>query len=235
VGNEGASCRCLFAVAAGRRQQRYRLLDRQTPDGIFGERGAARRARRGSLARSGSQLVEAAAAQEVPVATLEHVVGRSVQTYGAEQVIWNVRVGVLVLAPPGYGGGRRGGGAHVTMDGQKGQRGEVAGGTKEVCAPVRSGGGRLTVEGRKGFIFAWKFKKNKKSKSQKRKKTFIFPAGWPHSATKTTCCCFISAVRSHAATDPPHYGRVSRCTTSERALELGLLLSWLSSLPPLHY
>jgi hypothetical protein len=103
-------------VAAGGRQQRYRLLNRPVPDELVGELGAARRALRGLPARYGSQLVEAAAAEEVAVAALVHVVGWCVQTYGAEQVVGDGLV--LFRAPPGGGGGP-GGGAHATMEGQK--------------------------------------------------------------------------------------------------------------------
>jgi hypothetical protein len=110
VRSERAAGRSFRAVAAGRRQQRYRVLDRQTPDGCVGELDSARRARRGSPDRSGSQLGEAAAAEQVAVATLEHVAGRRVQAHAAEQVLGDVRV-VLCLAPPGGGGGG-GWGAH---------------------------------------------------------------------------------------------------------------------------
>jgi hypothetical protein len=92
-------------VAAGRRQQQNRLLTRQIPVELIGELGAARRE---MPARSRSQLVEAAAAEEVPIAALIHVGGWCVQTDDADQVIWDVVL--LFLAPPG-GGGVGGGGS----------------------------------------------------------------------------------------------------------------------------
>jgi hypothetical protein len=95
------------------------------------------------LARSGSQLVEASAAQEVPIATLVHVGGWSVQAHDAYQVIWDFVL--LFLAPPGGGGGG-GGGAHATMEGRRASAmGFVSGQYEGRCAcgvRVRSGGER---------------------------------------------------------------------------------------------
>jgi hypothetical protein len=107
-------------VAAGGRQKRYRLLNRHAPADFLGKRGPARRTLGflPFLDRAGSQLGEAAAllpAEEVPIAALLYVVGRLVQAYVALQVVRDV----LVLAPPGGDRGGVGGGAHVTMEGQK--------------------------------------------------------------------------------------------------------------------
>ena len=66
------------------------MLSRQAPAEFLGKRGATRRAFWGKPARSGSQLVEAAAAEEVAVTTLVHVVGWCVQAHGAEQVVGDV-------------------------------------------------------------------------------------------------------------------------------------------------
>jgi hypothetical protein len=115
VGNQVATGRFFHAVAAGCRQKRYRVLSRQRPLETVGELGAAHRALRRLLARSCSQLVEAAAAEEVAVATLVHVAGWCLQAYGAAQVVGDGVV--LVLAPPDGGG--RGGGAHATAGGRR--------------------------------------------------------------------------------------------------------------------
>jgi hypothetical protein len=94
------------------------VLSRPVPDELLGELGAARRALRGKPARSRSQLVEAAAAEEVPFSALVHVVGWCVQAHGAEQVVGDG----LFLAPPGGDRGGVGGGAHAKMEGQKRRR-----------------------------------------------------------------------------------------------------------------
>jgi hypothetical protein len=126
-------------------QQRDRLLSRQTPVELVGELGAARRTLGGMPVRSGSQLGEAAAAEEVPVATLVHVGGGCVQTHDADQVIWGFWV-LLFLAPPGSRGGGGGGGAHAAMEGQHG--GTVHMEVRVASARAGVGGGRAVCGGR---------------------------------------------------------------------------------------
>ena len=86
---------------------------------------AASRTASGSGSFHAAPADEAAAAEEVAVATMVRVVGRCVRTSGAEQVVGDG----LVLFPARGGGG---GGAHVAMEEQvkKGQRGKAANGVK---------------------------------------------------------------------------------------------------------